>query len=46
MITLKAEKLLAELPDLDVVRDERLAPRTSYRIGGPAALSVALISVG
>ena len=40
MITLKAEKLLAELPDLDVVRDERLAPRTSYRIGGPAALSV------
>ena len=34
------EKHLEEVVGLDVVRGERLARSTSYRIGGPAALSI------
>jgi UDP-N-acetylmuramate dehydrogenase len=36
----KAAERLAGAADLEVVHGERLAQRTSYRIGGPAALTV------
>ena len=39
----KAAERLDCAIDLEVVRGERLAQRTSYRIGGPAELTVTVI---